>query len=307
MLGRLVPVSIAVASIPAFVAALASAHTIELTAYTLRDGSVRDALVAAAKRGAHVAVRLERDPLDDTAGTLHAANNDTVARLRAAGASASLTAPGEPVLHMKAAVADGVAWMDDRNWAGSGGEIVLRDDDADDVAAIASAVAGGTGSDHHLATTKSGALRLEGDVIANAGAAPLRVETESFGPGQIYNAILHRAQAGQPVQLIVAGREATAGDYHAAHELSLLHRLAALGVEIRVGDEHSGRGDVNEKFAIANGDAWVGSANATFAQKAMGAQREWGIATRQPAIIDRLGNEFDQNWASAIPLARVVQ
>ena len=74
---------------------------------------------------------------------------------------------------MKAAVVDGVAWLDDRNWAGSGSETVVRDSDPDDVAAVAAAVAGRPGADRHLATTKAGAQRLESAVIADAGSAPL--------------------------------------------------------------------------------------------------------------------------------------
>src|SRR5476651_2639868 len=128
-----------------FVQTLAHAKQIALTAYTLREGRVLDALEAAARGGAAVSVRLERDPLDDAAATLHSANAASIAALRAAGASAEVTKPGEPVLHLKAAVVDGVAWLDDRNWASGGAERILRDTDPDDAAAVAAAVAGGPG------------------------------------------------------------------------------------------------------------------------------------------------------------------
>jgi len=278
-----------------FTQTLASARRIALTAYTLRAGRVLDALVAAARRGADVRVRLERDPLDDAAGTLHRANAASLAALRAAGAQAEGTRPGEPVLHLKAAVVDGVAWLDDRNWASGGAERILRDSDADDVAAIASAVAGGRGSDGHLATTKSGAQRLEADVIARAGPAPLDVESESFGNGAIYVALLHRAEAHLPTRLIVAAREAAEPGNRT--ERAHLARLAALGVEVRAGDPE--RGDLDEKLAVAGGDAWVGSANATYARGADGAQRDWGLATREPAIVDGLRSAFERNWSAA--------
>jgi hypothetical protein len=300
---RSVPaMSLTVETPAAQVAALAGAHDVALTAYTLRDGIVRDALVAAARRGADVVVRLERDPLDDAAGTLHQANVQSVALLTAAGATASLTGPGEPTLHLKAAVVDGTAWLADRNWAGDGAERVLRDTDADDVAAVRSAVVGGRGADGHLATTKSGALRLEADVIAQAGAAPLVVESESFGNGTIYDALLHRAEAGQPTRLIVAGRELA--EKPGGSESRRLARLAALGVEVRVGDPQ--RGDLDEKLAVAGGDAWVGSANATYARGSFGAQRDWGMATRVPAVIDDLRAAFERNWQAARPLADAV-
>ena len=119
---------ISLQSVAGFVSALEHARTIALTAYTLRAGSVLDALEAAARRGADVRVRLERDPLDNAAGTLHEANAASLAALRAAGAHAEATEPNEPVLHLKAAVVDGVAWLDDRNWASGGAERILRDD-----------------------------------------------------------------------------------------------------------------------------------------------------------------------------------
>ena len=298
--GRSVPaMGLTLESPAALVAAFAGARDISLIAYTLREGTVREALVDAAHAGASVRVRLERDPLDDAAGTLHRANAESVSVLRAAGAVASETAAGEPTLHLKAAVVDGVVWLSDRNWAGAGPERILRDTDADDVAAITAAVAGGPGADGHLGTTKAGALRLEVDVIERAGTAPLAVESESFGDGPIYNALLHRAQAAEATRLVVAGRELseTAG----GREERRLRRLAALGVDVRVGDP--ARGDLDEKMAIAAGDAWLGSANATYARGAYGQQRDWGLATRAPAIGAALTAAFDRNWQSARPLA----
>jgi hypothetical protein len=294
--------ALTVESPAAFAAALGRAHAVALTAYTLREGAVRDALVAAALRGATVSVRLERDPLDDAAGTLHQANAETIAQLRAAGATADLTGSGEPTLHLKAAVVDDVAWLDDRNWASSGPERILRDTAADDVTVVRSAVAGGPGRDGHLATTKSGALWLEADVIRQAGAAPLVVESESFGGGPVYNALLHRAQAGLPARLIVAGREVAESPH--GREGKRLARLAALGVEVRVGDPQ--RGDLDEKLAVGERDGWVGSANATDAYRSFGAQRDWGMATRVPAVVDDLRAAFERNWRLARPLADVI-
>jgi len=282
-----------------FIGTLGNAHRIALTAYTLHAGRVLGALEAAARRGADVRVRVEGDPLDDAAGTLHRANVAALAALRAAGAHAEATRPGEPVLHLKAAVVDGVAWLDDRNWAGGGAERIVRDTDAADVAAVASAVAGGPGADDHLATTKAGAQQLEAGMVARAGDAPLALESESFGNGAIYNALLHRAEAHLPTRLIVAGREvAQAGN---RTERAHLARLAALGVEVRAGDPR--RGDLDEKLAVAGGEAWVGSANATYARDAYGAQRDWGLATREPGVVDGLRAAFERNWAAARPLA----
>jgi hypothetical protein len=286
-----------------FIGTLQSARQIALTAYTLHEGKVLSALIGAARGGAEVHVRLERDPMDDAAGSMHHANAAAIAALRAAGATAEVSKPGEPSLHLKAAVVDGVAWLDDRNWAAGGAERILRDTDAADVAVVASAVAGGPGADEHLATTKSGALQLEAGVIARAGTVPLAVESESFGNGTIYNAMLHRAEAHLPTRLIVAGREVVQAGSRV--ERQHLSRLAALGVDVRVGDPR--HGDLDEKLAVAGSDAWVGSANATYARDAFGEQRDWGIATREAAVTDGLRAAFERNWTAARPLAAVVQ
>ena len=192
---------------------------------------------------------------------------------------------------------DGTAWLDDRNWASGGAERIVRDDDPGDVAAVASAVAGGPGADAHLATTKAAAQQLEADVIARAGADPLDVESESFGNGAIYNALLHRAEAHLPTRLIVAGREAS--DAGNGTERAHLKHLAALGVAVRVGT--AGTGDLDEKLAVTAGDAWVGSANATYARGDYGAQRDWGLVTQDAAVIDGLRNAFERNWSVARP------
>jgi hypothetical protein len=287
----------------AFIHTLESAQRIALTAYTLREGKVLDALEAAAERGADVRVRLERDPLDNAAGDLHRANAASLAALRAAGASAEATKPGEPVLHLKAAIVDGVAWLDDRNWASGSAEQMVRDGNPDDVAAVTSAVGGGPGSDRHLATTKAGAQRLEADMIRRAGSAPLRLESESFGYGAIYSALLRRARAHLPTRLIVAGREAAQASSRI--ERAHLARLAALGVAVRVGNPK--RGDLDEKLAVSGSDAWVGSANATYARGADGAQRDWGLVTCASTIRDSLRSAFERNWHAARPLAEAAR
>jgi hypothetical protein len=66
------------------------------------------------------------------------------------------------------------------------------------------------------------------------------------------------------------------------------------------------RGDLDEKLAIAGDDAWAGSANATYARGAAGAQRDWGMATREPEVRRGLRAAFERNWHAARPLAEVV-
>jgi phosphatidylserine/phosphatidylglycerophosphate/cardiolipin synthase-like enzyme len=300
-------VSIALSSIAAFTAAVVNARSVEFASYTLGDGAVRDALETAARAGAHVRVRLERDPFADPAATLHRTNAKSLARLAAAGADAASTAPGEPLLHLKAAVVDGVAWLDDRNWAGGGSpETIVRDDDPADVRALAAVLTGGAqppdaaDATPSLALTKASAQRLELGVVAAAANAPLALASESFGSGAVESALTARAKAGLPTRLLVAGREAAQPGISGNRERACLAKLAAAGVVIRVAD--SRRADGDEKLAVTDGRAWTGSANATYAGGSSREQREWGLATSEPRIVDGLRRAFESAWLAARPL-----
>jgi len=260
------------------------AREISLSSYTLHPGVVLGALVAAAQHGARVHVRLERDPLERDAGPLHRANAAAVAELRAAGADARLSGRHEPLMHAKLAVVDGVAWLDDRNWVGAADERIVRADDPGEVA-----------------LTKDAALRRELDVIGQAGSAELDLESESFGTGAIYAALLRRAEAHLPTRVIVAGRE-LAQPHHAAERTALAH-LAALGTDVRVGNP---RHDLTDKLAVAAGAAWIGSANATWSGGMAGGQPDWGVASADPALVDGLRAAFERNWSRAGTLPEVI-
>jgi phosphatidylserine/phosphatidylglycerophosphate/cardiolipin synthase-like enzyme len=288
-------VSLTLSSVGAFTAAVAAARSVDFRSYTLAGGRARAALVSAARAGAHVRVRLEGSPLDGPAGGLRTENAAAVAALTAAGADAALTAPDGQRLHMKAALVDGIAWLDDRNWTGDGRDTVLRDDDPADVAALTAAFDGRPGAAGALATTKNAALAQERAVIEAAGA-PLAVETESFGSGTIADALAARARGGSPVRLLVAGREALAAGSAGDAERRVLDRLAALGVAVRTGAEAG-------KLAVTDGRAWTGSANATYAGSEAGGQADWGRTVGETALITGLGARFDADWAAGDPWA----
>jgi hypothetical protein len=139
---------------------------------------------------------------------------------------------------------------------------------------------------------------LEADLIRDAGAAPVALETESFGSGLIYNALLHRAQAGLPTRLLVAGREALQPGKSGDAERSRLAKLQKLGVEVRTGNPQGV--DYDEKMAFATGRAWIGSTNATYAHGAAGLQRDWGMSTREPSLVDGISAAFERNWRDAV-------
>jgi hypothetical protein len=197
---------------------------------------------------------------------------------------------------MKALIADGTLFLDDRNWPGDGRDTILATDDPGAVAAVRSALAGeppGPGGPRGFATVKRRALALEawtlaagaGDPTGGARADRVECESESFGPGGVCDALRHRAEAGAHVRLLVASRELN------APEVRALRGLQAAGADVRLGDR-------SEKIALAGGRAWVGSANATAAAPAT---LDWGYATSAPDLVATLKVRFEESWSAGRP------
>jgi phosphatidylserine/phosphatidylglycerophosphate/cardiolipin synthase-like enzyme len=281
-------------------AAIDGGREITVSAYTLHRGSVLAALERAGDRGAHVHVVLERAPVDGTnggPGGTQAQNAGSLAALRAHHVDAVTTAPGEPMLHAKSAVVDGVAFLDDRNFPDSGANTVVRDDRARDVAAVANGTPSAT-----LATTKRGALAMEATVVGRGD--DVVVETESFGGSAVSKTLRAMAQSGHPprMRVVVAASEFRTN----AKERELLASLAAAGVDVRVGA-------ADEKMAVAGSHAWLGSTNATAAyydkvhHHDLGAQRDWGMAIDDPPMVAELRKRFEANWHAAKPLASALR
>ncbi len=280
---------LALSSMDAVLAAIRQAREVSCSAYRLRPGSLFDALGAAAAAGARVQVRLG-GPLpgrDAPAG-----NGEAVKGLLALGADAALASPGGEALHLKAVIADGTLFLDDRNWPGQGRDTILATNDPNDLAAVRSALAGGPPSlgagGSGLATLKGRALELEAETIA-AGAPGDRVdcESESFGPGPVCAALRRRAESGTRVRLLVGARDL------GAREVRALRGLAAAGAEVRLGDG-------GEKLALAGDRAWVGSANATSASPAT---LDWGYATSAAGLVGALRARFEEGWSAGRPIA----
>jgi hypothetical protein len=213
---------------------------------------------------------------------------------------------------MKAVIADGKLFLDDRNWPADGHDTILATTDPADLAAVRAALdnlassggsahAGGSASvggpagagrsadEGGLATVKGRALDLEVATIAAAatdGVDGVDCESESFGAGRVCAELRRLAEAGEHVRLLVAARRVCAS------EARTLHDLQAAGVEVRLGQR-------GEKLAVADGRAWVGSANATSASPAT---LDWGYATGDPGLVAPLRARFEENWSAGRPL-----
>lgn len=276
--------SITLSSVPQVLARIGTAHDVDLGAYFLPSGEMRDALDAAARRGAHVAVSLQRNPYPAT--QLERVNASAARELRDAGAEVRLFDRDVVRFHCKAAVCDGVAYLDDRNWARSGGEVVLADDDPRDVAALRAALDGPTTApaaantaqtqpSSALTTTKAAALKAEADLIDAAPDAPAVVATEALGACAVTAALRRHAAHGAPTTLLVTRAEV----HGSVREQKLIAGLRRDGVTVR-------ETGATEKFALVGDRAWIGSANASSTYGPEGAQVEWGLVTDAKPVVD---------------------
>ncbi len=263
-------VALTLSSVPAVLERIASARDVAFGSYFLPPGPVRDALVGAARRGAHVDVTLQADPYRNPYG--ERANADAARALRDAGAGVTLFASDRVPFHLKAAVCDGTAYLDDRNWTKRGPEIVIADDTPGDVALVRDALRGHGGASPTLATRKDVGLQREVALVDGAGPQPVTAESERVSTSPLTRALQRRALRGEPSTLIASG---THRPRREAHALAL---LKADGVRVR-------SGGTNEKLALAGDRAWIGSGNATGASGRTARQLEWAVVTGDPAIV----------------------
>jgi hypothetical protein len=274
--------------------ALREAASVDLAAYELRrDSDLVRALAGAADHGTHVRVRVDGRPYGAAGKAIAQATQSAAVELRRHGVTVDLVS--DHSAHLKAAVVDGRAYLDDRNWTTGGHDTVLTTTDAPDVALVRDAIDGRSGFNDHLATSKQRALDLETDVISAGTGDWIDVESESLGTfGGPYTELKARATAGAHIRLIVSDNELRSA--RGTQERAALRKLADVGVEIRVGASRSGVG--NEKLCVAGDAAWAGSANASFSDKC---DADWGLRTSDASVVSALQARFEANWSASRP------
>jgi hypothetical protein len=261
------------------VCAIASAHTVTATTFTLSTHThFAQALEAAHARGASVTLELDSEAFGGALTT----NNATAAAFKAQGIGIIYS---QGPLHAKVALIDHLLVLSDRNWDNEGGFIVT-DTNEDDRNVVAQLLRGQGGSDSHFWTIKGDALAAEAKVIANGTGPNLAYESESFGGGNVvYDALMARARSGTHVRVIVAAQEYTT----TPAERDAIAALKAAGVQVKIGS-------TNEKLAITPGTIWFGSTNSTIG---LANQEDWGMITSDPGLQSSIANRFEQNWAAA--------
>jgi phosphatidylserine/phosphatidylglycerophosphate/cardiolipin synthase-like enzyme len=266
-------------------AAMRTSRRIDFSAYVLWPGPVERALENAARRGTEVHVRLEGRLYHGTP-EMRKDNSDALHRLQKLRVDAKMVDRADadgPRMHLKAAVCDGAAFLDDCNW--NGGDIVIRDDNPEDVAAVrAAALHRPEDPPPGLALNKTAALQQEAGVLGKSRATQVDVETEAVGKTGVSKVLRALAARGVRCRLLLS-------QHSVKSDFKTIASLERDGVEIRALAK-------SEKFAVAGDRAWVGSADATSPYYNRD-QIEWGIGTRDSRIVDALQRRFDANWRRA--------
>jgi hypothetical protein len=271
-------------------AAMNRARAVTFSAFALAPGAVLRGLLGAARRGAHVTVRLNGCFDHGGAAIVAVQNRSAVRMLRRLGADARLVHTRDsdgPTMHLKAAVCDKVAFLDDRNWIAGADNTVLRDDSPRHVAAIRTAASGGVPPrDARPALNKYDALQLERTVISALPGDHIEVATETIASGSLVYGALKAAAARHPKLLVstygLRGKDGID-----------VRRLSSYGVRVRVSRSC-------EKFALNAERGWIGSANATTPH--LDNSTDWGAYTRSSALVRALRSRFTAEWKHARPL-----
>lgn len=277
-------------------AALRTARNVTFAAYFLKRGAVAEGLKAAAQRGAHVEVRLDGTLYGGTARWT-SESREVARTLRHAGADVRFVHRGkhdDPGLHIKAAVCDGSAFLDDCNWA-QGGDTVVRDDTRSHVRAIRDAVLQGEGRGiGALALRKYGALAAEsGTLESRSHARMVEIETEELGNSAVSHALRDLLAHHVQCRVLVSEWAFENSNHHT--------RDAALSLEKAGADVRMVK--ASEKLAIAGTHAWIGSANAT-TPRLNGSDIDWSLATTDARVVGALKSHFNAHWRASNPIPK---
>ena len=239
-----------------------------MQAYTLH-GPVLGAVEAAARRGANVRVELEAHPFNDREGALATENERLIDQLRLAGAKAQLA----DRVHAKEISVDGTLFLDEKNWHDD--DVVLCENDPVEA--------------QWIPMRKEDALAEEAKLLAGARASDgVIVESESFGSGNpTYNALKALGMAGASPRLLVSEKDLRSSP----KERSTLLGLIANGVRVRICSDSA-------KLATVGDSAWLGSANATYAESRFD-MTDWGARTSDATIVQVVRDRLEMQWQSA--------
>lgn len=262
LLGQLEPTPAPFTTFGTVLRDVASAHVINLSAYTLQPNApIVDALILAARHGVPVKVLLTGQ------GFRYARrqNIQTAKRLRSNQIDVRIT---PYPLHLKALITNSATIVSDTNFSDRGLYLSLPRADA---GAILRAWQGTPNYLGDFTTGKRFSLQMEGAILlANTG--PITLETESIGTDNaVFTALTIARKQGRQVQVTINERDYSSS--RAEHRAVAI--LRAEGVQVNTSQS-------DEKIAISgNNPCYYGSSNAS---GGLGQQIDFGIRIDNPRL-----------------------
>ncbi len=268
-------------------------HSIDVTMYEFSDTTAEHDLAAAAKRGVHVHVILDRREQSENSAAYSYFGSHAV--------KVTWSSPKYRYTHQKTLVVDGseavimTANLTSQYYATSRDFLVV-DTNRADVAAITAvfnadfthtAVRPGDGSDLVWSPTDS-----EGKLLGliNGATSSLRIYSEEMGDKTVENALIRAAKRGVDVQ--VCG-ENEGGEYDSAYS-----RLARAGIHISYYSSPAGfyiHGKVIEAdYGTAHAKVFIGSEN--FSNTSLNDNRELGLLIASHAVMSAIAGTFASDF-----------
>ncbi len=268
-------------------------HSIDVTMYEFSDTTAEHDLAAAAKRGVHVHVILDRREQSENSAAYSYFGSHAV--------KVTWSSPKYRYTHQKTLVVDGseavimTANLTSQYYATSRDFLVV-DTNRADVAAITAvfnadfthtAVRPGDGSDLVWSPTDS-----EGKLLGliNGATSSLRIYSEEMGDKTVENALIRAAKRGVDVQ--VCG-ENESGEYDSAYS-----RLARAGIHISYYSSPAGfyiHGKVIEAdYGTAHAKVFIGSEN--FSNTSLNDNRELGLLIASHAVMSAIAGTFASDF-----------
>ncbi len=261
---------------------IAKGKNIRFSTYLLSPSStLEQALVNAAKGGATLEVSLPSDSYVQSLGDVYQEDMESAQSIEAAGGTvmwdAGTQSPDNEPLHAKLAIVDGVAYLDGRNWDSS--DVIVSETASADLTAIGNAIALTPTDSPYLDTVKQDALALETTFVNDTPGTTIDFMTESFGAGNVANALIARAKAGATVHAIVLSSDTS------QTEDATLTQMQQAGIDVEL-NPASG----SEKLTIIGNSAWFGSSNATAGSPY---QIDWGAVFSSSSVLSTLQSNFN--------------
>ena len=268
-------------------------RSIDVTMYEFSDTTAEHDLAAAAKRGVHVHVILDRREQSENSAAYSYFGSHAV--------KVTWSSPKYRYTHQKTLVVDGseavimTANLTSQYYTTSRDFLVV-DTNRADIAAITAvfnadfthtAVRPGDGSDLAWSPTDS-----EGKLLGliNSATSSLRIYSEEMGDTTVENALIRAAKRGVDVQ--VCG-ENESGEYDSAYS-----RLARAGIHISYYSSPTGfyiHGKVIEAdYGTAHAKVFIGSEN--FSNTSLNDNRELGLIISSHAVMSAIAGTFASDF-----------